>query len=118
MSQYSQQRLEAKIQEGISMMIVNGDIKHHELSTLTSVTHVVLSSDNAYATVYVSAPFPEQKIDKCVQALQSARGFIQKRLGAFLRTKNTPVLTFKCDLGFQEGEKMDRLLDSLSKHGN
>lgn len=118
MSQYSQQRLEAKIQEGISMMIVNGDIKHHELSTLTSVTHVVLSSDNAYATVYVSAPFDEQKIEKCVQALQSARGFIQKRLSAFMRTKNTPVLTFKCDLGFQEGEKMDRLLDSLSKHGN
>ncbi len=118
MSRYSQERLEAKIQEGISMMIVGGEIKHHNLSTLTSVTHVLLSSDNAYATVYVSAPLDDAKVEACVSALMSARSFIQKRLGAFMRTKNTPVLTFKRDIGFQEGEKMDRILASLSKDGN
>lgn len=117
MSQHSQARLEAKILEGISMMIVQGDIKHRDLSTLTSVTHVELSNDNAYATVYVSAPFEPERIQKSVDALQSAHGFIQKRLGAFMRTKNTPVLTFKMDKGFQEGERMDAILAKLAKDG-
>lgn len=117
MSQFSQQRLESRIQQAISMMIVRGEIKHPDLSTLASVTHVDLSSDNAYATVYVSAPFEKERIEKSVHALQSAHGFVQKKLGAFLRTKNTPVLTFKLDDGFQEGEKVDRLLDAISRDG-
>jgi ribosome-binding factor A len=49
-----------------------------------------------------------------VAALQSAHGFIQKKVGAFLRTKNTPVLTFKMDSSLVEGEKVNRLIDSLT----
>lgn len=113
MSKYSQPRLESRLAEGISMMIVQGMIKHRDLSTLTSVTRVELSTDNAYATVWVSAPFEPERIQKSVDALNQARGFIQHRLGEFLRTRNTPVLTFKMDEGYQKGEEVDRLLSQI-----
>lgn len=113
MSQYSQQRLESRIIEAISMMIVQGEIKHPDLSTLCSITRIDLSADNAYATVYVSCPVGDKTLEKSVVALQNAHGFIQKKVGAFLKTKNTPVLTFKADTAFIEGEKVNQLIDSL-----
>lgn len=114
MSQYSQERLESRLMQAISMMIVKGEIKHPNLSTLCSVTRVELSVDNAYATVFISSPLPREPLEKSVAALQSAHGFIQKKVGAFLRTKNTPVLTFKMDSSLVEGEKVNRLIDSLT----
>lgn len=54
MSEYSGKRLENRILETISTMIVNGMIKNPNLSRFTSITEVDLSSDNANATVYVS----------------------------------------------------------------
>ena len=47
MSEFSQERLEAKIMEGISSLIVSGQIKNHNLSTLVSVTRIDLSPDNS-----------------------------------------------------------------------
>jgi len=113
MSQYSQERLESRIIQGISMMIVQGEIKNPNLSTLSSVTRVELSIDNAYATVFISSPLQKEQVEKSVAALQSAHAFIQKKLGQYLKTKNTPVLTFKVDTSLVEGEKVNRLIDSL-----
>ncbi|HCS35149.1 MAG TPA: ribosome-binding factor A, partial [Sphaerochaeta sp.] len=53
MSDYTHQRLEARIQETISTMIVTREIKHHGLSPFVSVSQVTLSRDKAYATVWV-----------------------------------------------------------------
>ena len=50
MSEYSGKRLENRILETISTMIVNGMIKNPNLSRFTSITEVELSSDNANAT--------------------------------------------------------------------
>ncbi|MFA6776071.1 MAG: 30S ribosome-binding factor RbfA [Sphaerochaetaceae bacterium] len=114
MSHYSQERLESRLSQAISMMIVQGEIKNPNLSTLCSVTRVELSIDNAYATVFISSPLAKEKLEKSVAALQAAHSFIQKKVGAYLRTKNTPVLTFKADTSLEEGEKVNRLIDSLT----
>lgn len=90
MSEFSQARLEAKILESISSLIVSGAIKNHNLSTLTSVTRVELAADNASAKVFVSSLYDDGRLDKSVKALNQASAFIQSRLSAVMRTKNTP----------------------------
>lgn len=117
MSEYSQKRIEARLSEAISTLIVKGEIKNHNVSTLCSVSRVELSMDNAYATVYISSVLDEKTLKESVAALQGASGFIQKRVGAFLKTRNTPVLHFKADTSLREGQKIIELIDSLVDNG-
>ncbi len=117
MSEFSQQRLEHRIAEAVGQLIVSGAIKNPHLSTFTSVTRVALSPDNAQATVYVTA-IPDNRIDASVRALESAKGFIQGRIGQLLKTKNTPVLTFRRDDSYREAEAVNRLIDEAMKEIN
>lgn len=114
MSEYSQSRLERLILEGISSLIVKGQIKNHNLNTLVSITRVDLAPDNSEAKVYVSYILDNDTLDKSVDALNSASGFIQARIGRLMKTKKTPVLTFIKDNSYIEGEKLMRLIDSLN----
>ncbi|HLW21708.1 MAG TPA: 30S ribosome-binding factor RbfA [Sphaerochaetaceae bacterium] len=113
MSDYIHQRLETRIQEAISTMIVTREIKHHGLSPFVSVSSVSLSKDKAYATVWVSTFEDDEILTQSVDALQSAAGFIQKRIGAVLKTRNTPRLRFKADTSLKEAQAMNELIDSL-----
>lgn len=116
MSQYSEERLESRILESISTMIVTGVIKNPSLSRFCSVTEVSLSPDNAYADVFVSC-LMEKDLAKSVKALNSATGFIQGHLAKILKTRNTPVLRFIPDTSYQEGERINNLIDkALGKH--
>nr|WP_319474866.1 30S ribosome-binding factor RbfA [uncultured Sphaerochaeta sp.] len=117
MSEYSQKRIEAKLSEAISMLIVKGEVKNPLVSTLCSVSKVELSQDNAYATVFISSVLDDKSLEESVAGLQKASGFIQKRVGAFLKTRNTPVLRFKADISLKEGQKINALIDSLVEDG-
>lgn len=114
MSEFSQERLESRIMAAISSLIVSGAIKNPHLSTFTSVTRVELAPDNTEARIYVSS-MPEERINPSVKALNSASGFIQRRLAQVLRTKNTPVLTFIRDDSYREAERINRLIDEAVK---
>ncbi len=115
MSEFSQPRLESRIIEGISSLIVSGAIKNHNLSTLVSVTGVDLSPDNSQAKVYISYIADNQTLDRSVLALNQASAFIQGRIGKLLRTKKTPVLTFVKDNSYIEGDKLNRLIDEVNR---
>lgn len=115
MSEFSKKRLENRIIEIISTLILQGQIKNPNLSTLTSITDVELSSDNSHATVYVSSVLGDASLEKSVKALQSASAFIQSRIAQNLKTRNTPVLVFKTDRSFREGERINGLISEAMK---
>ncbi len=110
MSEHTGKRLESRILETISTMIISGMIKNPHLSRFTSITEVNLSADNANATVYVSTA-EEKALDRSVAALNSAAGFIQGHVAKVLKTRNTPRLVFRADRSFIEGEKISSLID-------
>ncbi len=116
MSKYSQQRIESKIAEAVSTLIVKGEIKHPDVSTLCSVSKVSLSPDNAYATIYITSVLDDESLEKSVAGLQKAAPFIQGRVGKFLRTKNTPRLTFKTDNSYKDAQNINNIIDSLKFH--
>ena len=114
MSEFSQKRLESRIAETVGQLIVSGAIKNPHLSPFTSVTRVDLSPDNAYASVFVSV-MPDNRASQSVRALNSAKGFIQRKLGDVLRTKNTPVLEFFRDDSYREADRINKLIDEAMK---
>lgn len=118
MSEYTQERLKSKISEIISTLIVRGEIKNPNLSTFTSITRLELAPDNSSATIYINSFLSDDKLEKSVRALNSASPFIQSRIAKVLKTRNTPVLTFKADIPYREGEKINELIDTLVKKDN
>lgn len=110
MSDYSASRLESRIAETISTLIVSGKIKNPHLSRFASVTEVRLASDNTACEVFIST-VREEDLDRSVAALNSAAGFIQSFIAKALKTRNTPKLEFIADRSYQEGERLGRLID-------
>lgn len=114
MSEHVHKRLESRIQEAVSTMIVTREIKHPGLSPFVSVSAVTLSKDKAYATVWISSFVDDEKLEQSVSALQSAAGFIQQRLAGVLKTRNTPRLTFKADTSIKDAQAINELIDKLN----
>ncbi len=107
-------RVQSLIKEEIGTMIVMGIVKDPRISHMVSVTSVDVSKDINYAKIYISSFENSKAVDKTVDALNHASGFIQKRLAQRLKTRNTPKLSFIADHSIENGIRMTRLLEELN----
>jgi ribosome-binding factor A len=96
-------------------MILRGVIKDPRVNTMLSITQVKVSKDLAYADIFVSTFEGGKKLDKAVEALNHAAGFIQHKLKDAIRLRNTPILRFKRDNAIARGYEMTKKLDELSE---
>ncbi len=81
---------------------------------MISITEIRMSKDLAYADVYVSSFESAKKLDRAVEALNHAAGFIQHKLSGAVRLRTTPILRFKSDTAIARGYAMSKKLDELS----
>ncbi len=101
------------VREVICEMLLR-DLNDPRLETIT-ITDVVVTSDLKMGTVYFSARGDQAREEAALHGLQSAAGFIRKRLGKELRLRYIPNLFFKVDHSFEYGDKIDRLINSIQK---
>ena len=94
--------------------IISNHIKDPRLGFVT-VTGVDLTDDLRYAKVYVSVYGEEDKRKESLQGLNSAKGFIRREIGKRLRLRYCPDFAFRVDESIAYGDKIDRLLNQLSK---
>ncbi|MDR0383579.1 MAG: 30S ribosome-binding factor RbfA [Spirochaetaceae bacterium] len=113
MPNYRDERLGKLIQEKIGSLIVEGKIKDYRVDSFLTVTHVDVSKDLSYADILVSSYKPESGLERGVEGLQSAAGFIQAKLSGFLRMRQTPRLRFHVDTGPREAFALNRKIDGL-----
>lgn len=115
MSEFRIKRAEKIILEEVSKMIVTGKIKDPRVNSLISLTRVTLSKDIGYAKIYVSGFCTEKQVEKSVEALNHAVGFIQGIIGKKLKTRLTPRLKFFKDDSLKDGFEVNRIIeDNLS----
>lgn len=74
---------------------------------IVSITEVTVSSDLAYATVYVSAL---KNAEIVVSMLHKRKKELQKNLNDQLRTYRVPELRFKVDDRSEKAARLDELL--------
>jgi ribosome-binding factor A len=101
------------IREVISEMLLR-DLNDPRLESLT-ITEVEMTADLKLATVFFSAMGNHLKEEEALVGLQSATGFIRKRLGKELRLRHIPDLLFKVDHSFDYGSKIDRLIQTIKE---
>ena len=109
------QRLDAQLREEISSLLLRGEIKDPRVSNFLSINRVDVSSDLSYAKVYVSTFLSDAQLEKGVDGLNNAAGFIQSAIAKKLRIRKFPKFTFVVDKGMKEGFHMVQRLTELEK---
>ncbi|MDR2376870.1 MAG: 30S ribosome-binding factor RbfA [Treponema sp.] len=117
MGTYRIERIGYMLQEKIGALILEDKIKDPRVHSLLSVTRVRVSRDLAFADVYISNIRDHGNINRAVEGLQSAAGFIQTELASFLRIRKMPRLRFHADTGIREGFDLVKKIEQLTGGG-
>ncbi|MBP5403057.1 MAG: 30S ribosome-binding factor RbfA [Treponema sp.] len=116
MGEYRLLRLGEQIRGEIANMLLRSEIKDPRVSQFLTINRVEVVSDLAYAKVYVSTFMTDQQLEKGVQGLQSAAGFIQSSIAKKLCIRKFPKLTFVADTSIKDGFNMVKKLDELASN--
>ena len=100
------------IQEKISSLILEGKIKDKRVNSFLSITKVDVSGDLSYADVHVS-DIRGKNVERGVEGLQSAAGFVQSQLGSSMHIKKIPKLRFHADTSIGDGFDLIKKIESL-----
>jgi ribosome-binding factor A len=108
MSAERMRRVDEAMREVLSDAITQ-DLKDPRIGFVT-VTAVDTSPDLRHARVFVSVLGDDSQRRLTLDGLRSAHGFLQRRVAAELRTKNTPTLDFVYDDTAERAQRVERLL--------
>jgi ribosome-binding factor A len=90
--------------------VITQEIKDPRVGFVT-VTAVKTSPDLRHARVYVSILGDDETRADSLVGLNSAHGFLQRRVASELRLKHTPTLAFEYDDTVDRGIRLSELLD-------
>jgi len=104
-------RLSEQILRDISRLVEN------ELSVqppgMVTFTHVSLSNDLFYATVFYSVLGSEENLESVKDYFENNKKQIRQLLGSKLNTRRVPELSFKYDSSIEYGLKIEKLLNEI-----
>ena len=101
-----------RVDEGVRQVLSDAlvEVKDPRVGFVT-VTAVDTSPDLRDATVYVSVLGDAGVRRRTLEGLQSAHGFLQRRVSSELRLKHTPIFEFAYDDSVDRGMRINALLD-------
>ena len=105
-------RIASNMVKEISYILAN-EVKDSDIKFVT-VTDVKLASDLSYAKVYVTV-FNQEKIKETLKALESAKGFIRKKLSERIDIRHTPELSFVFDESIEYGNKIEKIIEQINE---
>ena len=80
---------------------------------LVTITGVEVSPDLKLAKIYFNRHGGPEDIQRSLEGLQGASGFIKRELGARLKLRHVPDLMFIHDKSFEYGDHIEALLKDL-----
>ena len=108
-------RVAAEIQRSIVPLLRN--LKDPRINGLVTISGVRVSRDLSVAKVFVTLLQGGAR-DQVIEGLRNAAGFLGIQLGKSMTLKKMPRLEFYYDESFEEGAKIDRLLNRLRVPGD
>jgi len=111
---FRSKRLEELIKEKLSILLLKG-LKDPRLETFITVLGVNLAKDSRTAKVIVSVIGSEKEKKEALKGLESAKGYIQMRLGKEIRVKYIPRLFFFLDDKTEERVRFVHWMSEMEK---
>jgi ribosome-binding factor A len=102
------------IRATITDALLRGDVRDPRVGLVT-VSQVEVTRDLSHATIRVVPHGTIEEKEAAVEGLQSAAGFLRRKVAQTLTTRIVPELHFKLDRGFEYAQQIDRLLNEI-KH--
>jgi ribosome-binding factor A len=104
-------RVASVIREVISTAILQ-ELRDPRIRNVT-VLGVEVSADVRYAKVAISVMGTDQETSLTLHGLESARGYLQSKVAARVKTRYTPELQFEIDRGIQKSFETARILKEV-----
>ncbi|HUT65000.1 MAG TPA: 30S ribosome-binding factor RbfA [Spirochaetota bacterium] len=111
---FRSKRLEELIKEKLSILLLKG-LKDPRLEAFITVLGVDLAKDGRTARVIVSVIGSEKEKKEALKGLESAKGYIQMRLGKGIRVKYIPHLFFLLDDKTEERVRFVHWMSEMEK---
>ena len=102
-------RVGEQLMREVSNMISIGEIKDPRISSVV-ITNFYLSDDMGYLKLYFTKLSDDYDNESAEKGLNSASGFIRKKIGDKLRLKKLPKIVFEYDKVLEDGYKVDDLI--------
>ncbi len=102
-------RLNQLLREELATM-VQAEIKDPRVRSVT-ITRVEATQDLSYADVYVRTLTDEIPVEEAIAGLESAEGFVRRRLGRELHLRRIPDFRFHADRALEHVQRIESLLD-------
>lgn len=112
---YKIERLKKILKKEIMRIISEQILTDPRIPDFLTITKVSISKDLHYCHLFFSMLGNQKKRDNAVHGLNSAAGFIQKIIAQRLALKYTPKIEFRYDQQEEEANKVDQLLNNLTK---
>lgn len=93
--------------------IISTEIKDPRVSEMASVTHVELSRDLKYAKAYISVYDTDKKRKSTIETLTHAEHFIKNEIGARMKLRRLPAITFMLDTSIEYSNKISQILKKV-----
>ncbi len=90
-------------------------LKDPRIPDFVTVTRVKISKDMHYCHIYFSLLNNKNDYKLAEAGLNSASGYIQKIISEKVEIRFTPKVEFRYDLNEEKANKIDDILDQLSK---
>jgi ribosome-binding factor A len=102
-------RLNQLLREELARLL-HAEIKDPRVAAVT-VTRVDVTQDLSYADVYVRTLTNDVPLDDALAGLESAEGFIRRRLGRDLHIRRIPEFRFHADRSLEHVQRIEVLLE-------
>ena len=104
-------RVAVLIKEELGSLFARG-LKDPRIGFVT-VTDVKVSDDLKYARVFYTVLGDERTKEETAEALNAARGYLQRDLATTLNLRFTPHLAFSLDSSLDEGNRIDGIIRKI-----
>ncbi|MGI5850440.1 MAG: 30S ribosome-binding factor RbfA [Christensenellales bacterium] len=104
--------IESEFKRALSEIIRN-DLKDPRMSEMASVTRIELSRDLKYAKAYISVFDTEKKKKTTIETLTHAEHYIKNEIGARIRIRRLPEITFILDSSIEYSNKISEILKKV-----
>jgi ribosome-binding factor A len=115
MNKVRKQKIESLLQREIADLILLGTIKDPRVGSHLSISQVHLSNDGSFAKVHVNTWLEHDFLEKGVDALNHAQGFLMHLLAKKLDLRLLPKLVFYMDESIPRAIELNKKIDELLK---
>lgn len=105
-------RVSGEVKKALSE-IIRDEVKDPRIAKVVSVTEAYVAPDLKTCKAYISVLGDKEALDKTIEGLNSASGYIRRELARKVNLRNTPEITFIADESIAYGAHMTHKIDEL-----